>query len=90
MCSYELLLKVENEELKAEIVNPEGSNDILLCESHQIYIKSCQDATPKAIDKITYLQQVATKLLSNSTDGFKHFDFTLNKQGIVCTSPLDP
>ena len=79
-------MNIENEEVKGDIGNPEGSNDIMLCESHQIYIKSCQTVKSKALDTITHLLQIASKLLSPNSDTFKHLEFSLNKQEIVCNS----
>ncbi|MDR3548697.1 MAG: hypothetical protein P4M11_10620 [Candidatus Pacebacteria bacterium] len=62
--------------------NGELSNDIMMCESQQIYIRACKDVTAKALDTVTHLLQSAAKLLSPSSTSFKYFDFALNRQGI--------
>jgi len=66
------------------VANAEISNDIMLCESHQIYIRSCQNVKPDTLDTITHLLQTAVKLLSPNSSSFRYFDFALNKQGIEC------
>lgn len=68
-----------------DLTSSSDSNNKQQLESHEIYINACKNVDPKVIDTITHLQQVAIRLFSNDTEGYKHFDFTLNKQGIVCT-----
>eukprot|EP00826_Nyctotherus_ovalis_P057401 TRINITY_DN7842_c0_g2_i16.p2 TRINITY_DN7842_c0_g2~~TRINITY_DN7842_c0_g2_i16.p2 ORF type:complete len:132 (+),score=46.32 TRINITY_DN7842_c0_g2_i16:1017-1412(+) len=66
-----------------DLTSSSDSNNKQQLESHEIYINACKDVDPKVIDTITHLQQVAIKLLSSEGESYKHFDFTLNKQGIV-------
>eukprot|EP00826_Nyctotherus_ovalis_P057404 TRINITY_DN7842_c0_g2_i7.p1 TRINITY_DN7842_c0_g2~~TRINITY_DN7842_c0_g2_i7.p1 ORF type:complete len:140 (-),score=44.80 TRINITY_DN7842_c0_g2_i7:131-550(-) len=72
-----------------DLTSSSDSNNKQQLESHEIYINACKDVDPKVIDTITHLQQVAIKLLSSEGESYKHFDFTLNKQGIVCTFSHD-